>query len=427
MCSLFWAAPAAHAASDLLPDLVAEPPANPQPLEVTRLGDGQDHMLLRFDGSIHNIGPGPLEIRGSQPVNGAMTVTGQRIYRTDSSFHDDNSRHPQIRFENADGHRHWHLRGAARYSLWDSTGTAEVAPASKVGFCLLDSERVNSFGPSAPVYTKSATQYCREGQANVAQVFEGISEGWLDLYTSDLPFQWVDVSDVAPGRYRLAANVDPDDFVIEGNEGNNGPALAASILTLPGYAALPVTTAGSGAQTIALTAQTYGRPGPPVFAIESAPAGGTLSVAAGAPFAVPQVIYTPRPGFAGNDTFTYSARDSSSPFPLRARAALVTVTVPAGPSSSSRPKLLTGLRFRRNGRFLRVRARATRSGVLRIVVKKGKRRLGSCRKRVRSSRRFTCRIKLRRHASLVRARAIVRLSVGGRLRAVETYRVRRGG
>src|SRR6185503_8220320 len=100
-------------------------------------------------GSIHNIGPGPLEIRGSQPVNGAMTVTGQRIYRTDSSFHDDNSRHPQIRFENADGHRHWHLRGAARYSLWDSTGTQEVAPASKVGFCLLDSERVNSFGPSA--------------------------------------------------------------------------------------------------------------------------------------------------------------------------------------------------------------------------------------------------------------------------------------
>ena len=44
--------------------------------------------------SIHNIGPGPLEIRGSQPVNGAMTVTGQRIYRTDSSFRDDNSRHP---------------------------------------------------------------------------------------------------------------------------------------------------------------------------------------------------------------------------------------------------------------------------------------------------------------------------------------------
>ena len=65
--------------------------------------------------------------------------------------------------------------------------------------------------------------------------------------------------------------------------------------------------------------------------------------------------------------------------------------------------------------------------MLRIVVKKGKRRLGSCRKRVRAGRRFTCRIKLRRHASLVRARAIVSLIVKGKRAAVETYRVRRGG
>ena len=42
----------------------------------------------------------------------------------------------------------------------------------------------------------------------------------------------------------------------------------------------------------------------------------------------PQVVYTPRPGFAGTDTFTYSARDSSSAFPAHARAGVVTVTVP---------------------------------------------------------------------------------------------------
>jgi hypothetical protein len=102
------------------------------------------------------------------------------------------------------------------------------------------------------------------------------------------------------------------------------------------------------------------------------------------------------------------------------------VTVPSA-STSGRLRLLTGLRFRRQGRFLRVRARATRSGVLRIHIKKGKRRLGSCRKRVRSGRRFTCRIRLRRHASLTRARAIVTLSVKGRRIAVDSYRVRRGG
>jgi hypothetical protein len=424
--SLVSVAPAAHAATDVLPDLVAEAPANQQPLAVERLGDGRDHLLLRFDGSLHNIGPGPLEIRGSQPVNGAMTDTWQRIYRTDSGFRDERSRRPQIRFENADGHRHWHLKGAARYSLWDEAGSTEVAPASKVGFCLLDSTRVDGFASTTRVYTRSATRYCGEGAPNAAQVYEGISAGWLDYYPYDLPFQWVDVSDVSPGRYRLGTEVDPDNFVLERSEVNNGPALAAALVTVPGHLPVAVNVNGKGPQTVALSAHAHGRPGPAVFEIEALPANGTLNVPAGTPLAAPQVVYTPRPGFAGKDAFSYSARDAASPFPLGRRTAVVTVTVPAAASAAGR-SLLTGLRFRRNGRFLRVRARAQRSGLLRVVIKHGKRRLGSCRKRVRSGRLFSCRIKLRRHASLGRARAIVRLSVNGRRAASETYSVRRGG
>ena len=417
--SLVPAAPAAHAVMDVLPDLVGEPPTSPQPLTVERLADGRDHLLLRFDGSIHNAGRGALEIFGAGPANGAMTVTGQRIYRSDSTHRDDTSRHPQILFENADGHRHWHLKGAARYSLWDEAGGAHVAPASKVGFCLLDSERVDSFASTTKVYTRAATRYCGENAPNAARVTEGISAGWLDYYPYDLPFQWVDVSDVAPGRYRLGAEVDPDNFVLEANEGNNGPALMSSTVTVPGYVASPVSSTGSGARTIALGAQAYGNPGAAAFQLESAPANGTLS----ALLAGPAVVYTPRPGFTGTDTFTYSVRDSSSPFPLRAPAARVTVTVP-GPAAGT-ARLLADLRFRRHGRLLRVRARALRSGTLRIVVKKGKRRLGSCGKRVRAGRRFTCRIKLPRHASLSRARAFVRLRVNGKRVGTETYRVRR--
>jgi hypothetical protein len=414
----------AQTSPELLPDLVADPPESPQQPQVERLADGRNRLLVHFDGYIHNIGRGPFEIRGSQPVNGVMTVTGQRIYRANTSFRDDNSRHPPLRYENADGHRHWHLMGAARYSLWDEAGTVEVAPSAKVGFCLLDSERVEGFGPSSKVYTRSRIQYCREGQPNAAQVFEGISPGWRDYYPADLPFQWVDVSDVAPGRYRLGAEMDPDNFVIESNDANNGPALGASTVTVPGYVAAPLTASATNPQAITLVAHAYGSPGPALFRIESAPAHGTLNVSAGAPLAAPQVVYSPRSGFAGTDTFTYSARDPSSPYPLRPRAATVTVTVPAS-ASSSRVRLLAGLRFRRQGRFLRVRARAKRSGVLRIVIKKGKRRLGSCRKRVRAGRRFSCRIKLRRHASLIRARAIVSLSVNGKRVALVTYRVPR--
>ena len=56
-------------------------------------------------------------------------------------------------FEPEDGHDHWHLKNAARYSLWNEAKTAEVAPAMKVGFCLIDSQRRETNGPSRAVYT----------------------------------------------------------------------------------------------------------------------------------------------------------------------------------------------------------------------------------------------------------------------------------
>ena len=151
--ALFAALPVAQARAAspvLLPDLVADPPTNPQPAQVMVLADGQSHLLLRFNGIIHNIGAGPLEIRGSTPVNGEMTVTGQRIYRQDSSHYDDNSRHPQLHYENTDGHDHWHLMAAARFSLWNQAGNVQVAPAAKVGFCLEDGEKVAAANPKRP-------------------------------------------------------------------------------------------------------------------------------------------------------------------------------------------------------------------------------------------------------------------------------------
>jgi hypothetical protein len=407
----------AQAASDLLPDLVAEPPAYPVPAQVERLADGREHLVIRFDGWIHNIGAGPLEIFGRQPVNGTMTITGQRIYRTDASFHDETGRHPVLRYENTDAHKHWHLQGAARYSIWNEGGTAQAAPSAKVGFCLLDSEHVDAFGPSAKVYSRTATGYCREGQPNVASVFEGISRGYRDYYPNDLPFQWVDVSDVAPGNYRLAAETDPDDFVVESNEANNGPALAAERVTVPGYTAAPIDVSGPAPHMITLRAQAYGSPGPPAFAIESPPAHGVLSALPGA-----RVAYSPSQGFAGRDTFTYSVRDSTSGFPLHSSVAAVTVTVPSG-ATSKRTRLLTRVRLSRRGRLVRLRARAMRSGMLRIVLRKKGRRLGSCRHRARAGHRFTCRIKLRRRASLRDVRGTVTLLVNGRAAAVDRFRM----
>jgi hypothetical protein len=83
------------------------------------------------------------------------------------------------------------------------------------------------------------------------------------------------------------------------------------------------------------------------------------------------------------------------------------------------------VRFLRRGRLLIVRAVARRTGTLVVRIKKGKRRLGSCRKRARSGHRFRCTVRLRKHSSPARARAVVSLIENGRAAAVSTYRLPR--
>jgi len=428
------AAAQALASPDLLPDLVADPPTNAKAPAAMQLADGQSHLLLKFNGSIHNIGAGPLEIRGSGPLNGEMTVSGQRIYRQDSTFYDDTSRHPVIHYENTDGHDHWHLMHAARFSLWNQGGTAQVAPAEKVGFCLEDGEAADSFATPTPAYTATTIQRCKEGQPNATSVFEGISSGWRDVYGANVYFQWVDVSDVTPGLYRLGSQMDPDDIMKESNEANNGPTLATSAVTVPGYNAAPVSASVTATQAITLAAQQYGSPGSRSFKIVSAPSHGSLNVAVGTPFAGPEVAYTPTAGYLGPDSFTFLALDSASQFPRNPTVATATLTVSRAPSTGSSPDpgpgpgpvtLLTSLSFSRDGRFMLARARAKLTGVLRMVVKKGKRRLGSCRKRVRSQKRFVCRVKLRKGASPARAKVSTSLLAGGKLTTGKTYRVPR--
>jgi hypothetical protein len=326
-----------------------------------------------------------------------------------------------IRFETADGHDHWHVQDAARYALWNEAGTAEVGRGAKVGFCLEDVEQVDSSAPSA-AYDSSTTGYCYAGRPDASSVFEGITRGWQDVYDTTLPFQWVDLSDIAPGRYRLGEQVDPDNVLIETDKSNNGPAIASDIVTVPGWLASSATVRASGPQTtILLGAQRFGGPPDPVFRIESAPQHGRLTQLSGF-----HVVYTPNAGFEGADTFTFSVRDPSSRFPFHSSVGTVTMKVPGSPVHAFKKlRLLAKVRFLRKGRFLIVRGRATKTGLLRVQISKGKLQLGSCTKRALAKHGFRCRIKLHTHASARGANGRVSLLVNGRPTAVDTFRVPR--
>jgi hypothetical protein len=328
-CGLAAQAGSAQTVTERLPDLVADAPANPV-LATYSHPDGTTHFLLRFDGFVHNQGTGAFEIRGSQPVGTDMTSVVQRVYRSDGSFFDDASRDPRIIWEPDDDHNHWHLKNAALYSLWNDTKTAEVAPAMKVGFCLIDSTRIETHGPSSRVYTTTANNFCGQNQPTRQSIVEGVSAGWRDLYDRTLAFQWVDVTDVPPGVYWLRAEIDPDDVVRESNE-VNAATFRGSSSTIPGYRALPVNAgvvSASGPTTINLATQSFGSGlGARAFRIIQPPRHGRLSQPGGPTFSTSSVVYTPDPGWVGPDSFTYEVRDSASTFPRYPVNAAVTLNV----------------------------------------------------------------------------------------------------
>jgi lysyl oxidase/Big-like domain-containing protein len=330
LVGLFGLHPAqAAAATEVLPDLVADAPERPL-VQTYAHADGTTHLLLRFDGFVHNRGLGAFEMRGSQRVGTDMTLTVQRVYRDDATFFDDPSRDPPIIWEPEDGHAHWHLMNAARYSLWSSDQTAQVAPAMKVGFCLVDLQRIETHGPTSPRYTTSGNNFCGQNQPSATSVFEGVSAGWRDVYSRTLAFQWVDVTHVQPGSYWLRSDVDPDDYVRESNE-VNASVFATASSTIPGYRAKPV-NAGvvsmTAPTTIPLATDSYGTGlGARAFRVIVSPKHGRLNVGGGSLFSTPSVTYTPNPGWVGPDSFTYEAHDSASSFPPFPATAAVTLNV----------------------------------------------------------------------------------------------------
>ena len=335
-----------------LPDLVSESPAlssdvrysaYPAPRPWT---DGR--LLLRFDGYVTNSAgaASSLEIRasGASAGNGYVMTSVQQIGGATApgvggSVVDNSGGQPTpvVRYENADDHDHYHLKNAAEYSLWTKDKTAQVALAQKTeaGFCLEDTLWANGDGPAA--YDVSQNGFCwQHDKDHGGTLVMGISPGWKDLYHAGLTYQWVDVSNVQPGEYNLAARVNPNNAIRESNENNNANQFLP--YTLAGYVAKPVSVSQTGtARTITLDATRYGDPSVcntagqcsssgRLFKIVSAPLHGTLSkTPQDAPFSASSLTYTPNPGYSGSDTFTYAAVTQGWPYPVNPAPAAVTI------------------------------------------------------------------------------------------------------
>jgi lysyl oxidase len=317
--------------ADLLPDLVADPPAHPL-LDYYSYSDGSHDLLLRFDGYVDNVGAGALDIRASRTDPSQPMPPLQRVYRTDNSYHDDPMpAKTQLLYSNADGHHHWHLQSIAAYSLSTSDRKEQIAPAQKVGFCLDDSQYMGSANPPPEAVYDDAhgRHFCQKNHPDALSLFEGVSAGWRDVYERWLALQWVVASDVQPGAYRLREDMDPTGVIHESNE-VNPPAWSVDPVTIPGYVArafaAPRTRAGRP-ETLMLRSSAYGSPGPRWFRIVTPPRHGKLNVAAGAFITGDSVKYTPAHRYHGLDRFTYAAVDYTSPYPRHPGTATVALAV----------------------------------------------------------------------------------------------------
>ncbi len=179
--------------------------------------------LYRFTAAIPNIGDGPFEVFEITHPNNTQDVF-QNVYDSLGGV----TQTLMGSFPDADpAFGHLFLVGLARYNLREvlpGNGVgAVVATQEKTSFGLVDSLAYDTGLPGAP-----ATRVYNSANLNP----QGISVGWVDLYSSILPSQWIDATGLADGEYWLEVIIDPHNFVQETDDTNNTTRVLVN-LTVP--------------------------------------------------------------------------------------------------------------------------------------------------------------------------------------------------
>ncbi|XP_051508664.1 protein-lysine 6-oxidase-like isoform X1 [Myxocyprinus asiaticus] len=113
---------------------------------------------------------------------------------------------PRYAWEWHSCHHHYHsMNEFCHYDLLDASTQRKVAEGHKASFCLEDTS-------CDPGY------YRRYACTSHTQ---GLSPGCYDTYSADIDCQWIDITDVQPGKYILKVTVNPGYQVPESDFSNN--------------------------------------------------------------------------------------------------------------------------------------------------------------------------------------------------------------
>lgn len=206
------AGPAAAASGDKRPNL--------QMLELHdwRIQTVDGRRLLRFTTIFANAGPGHFELRGSRSSRSDRTMdVDQLMYRWDGTRRRIDT--PAIARYSGDGHDHWHVQGVVVYEAWKEADPLLTRRGAKTGFCFFDTTawKTSIRGARKAPYYQEAWCGTKASLANRT----GLSVGWGDRYPWHFAYQWIDITGLPGGIYRVRATVDIHDYYDERIETDN--------------------------------------------------------------------------------------------------------------------------------------------------------------------------------------------------------------
>jgi hypothetical protein len=181
---------------------------------------------LYFDTQPQNLGSFPLELTVDDPVNAAESTVSQCIAWLADHVCGARRQVDGVVWSEEDGG--FRLQDFALYSLRklrrngrvDFSSRGLVASVRKASSCIIDAEQVDSDASPVPFYTS-----CN-------RVRQGISPGWSDEYTSDLPGQQFDLDGVEDGRYAIVVDLDPLNRLAEFDDTRNRAVVVVELTHL---------------------------------------------------------------------------------------------------------------------------------------------------------------------------------------------------
>ena len=160
---------------------------------------------LRFDTALANIGFGHIQIRNR--IEGDTGIAVQDILDSDNRIVYSQE---VSRFVYEKTHGHNHVDDIARYELRQGGPAGPVIrTASKVSFCVEDSFK----------YRYNTTETARYIDCKPEMM--GITRGYADLYSANLPGQEFNVTGLPAGEYYMVIHVDPYQKFLDSTRDNN--------------------------------------------------------------------------------------------------------------------------------------------------------------------------------------------------------------